>query len=52
MRLADVNVKCLGLRQFTVRQVVFKWRHFNTVATLCRGGHPAKVTPKAQHVAL
>lgn len=40
--------KCLGINQSTARQIVYKWRHFSTVATLPRSMHPAKMTTKSQ----
>lgn len=38
--------KCLGIHQLTVRQIIYTWRQFSTVATLPRSGHSAKKTPK------
>ena len=35
------------VHQSTVRQIVFKWRKFSTVATLPRSGRPAKMTARA-----
>ena len=40
--------KSLDVHQSTVRQIVYKWRKFSTVATLLRSGHPAKMTARAQ----
>ena len=40
--------KSLDVHQSTVRQNVYKWRMFSTVATLPRSGHPAKMTARAQ----
>ena len=31
-----------------VRQIVYKWRKFSTLATLPRSGRPAKMTARAQ----
>jgi hypothetical protein len=31
-----------------VRQIIYKWREFSTVATLPRSGRPAKITARAQ----
>ena len=31
-----------------VRQIVYKWRKFRTVATLPRSGRPAKMTARSQ----
>jgi transposase len=36
------------MRQSKVRQIVYKWRKFSTVATLPRSGRPAKMTARAQ----
>ncbi|KAI4787057.1 hypothetical protein KUCAC02_036710 [Chaenocephalus aceratus] len=38
----------LDVHQSTVRQVVYKWRKFSTVATLPRSGRPVKMTARAQ----
>ena len=38
----------LDVHQSTVRQIVYKWKKFSTVATLPRNGHPAKMTARAQ----
>ena len=40
--------KSLDVHQSTVRQIVYKWRKFSTVATLPRSGRPAKMTARAQ----
>ena len=41
--------KSLDVHQSTtVRQIVYKWRKFSTVATLPRSGRPAKMTTIAQ----
>ena len=40
--------KKLDVHQSTVRQIVYKWRKFSTLATLPRSGHPAKMTARAQ----
>ena len=34
--------------QSTVRQIIYKWRKFSTVAALPRSGRPAKMTTRAQ----
>ncbi|CAH2321100.1 ankyrin repeat domain 49 isoform X1 [Pelobates cultripes] len=39
--------KTLGLHLSTVRAIVYKWRRFNTTATLPRSGRPAKMSQKA-----
>jgi transposase len=44
--------KDLGVHQSTVRQNVYKWRRFTTVAPLPRTGRPAKITPRAQRAIL
>jgi transposase len=41
--------KSLDVHQSTVRQIVYKWRKFSTVATLPRSGCPAKINARAQH---
>jgi transposase len=41
-------LKSLDVHRSTVRQMVYKWRKFSTVATLPRTGHPAKRTARAQ----
>jgi transposase len=41
--------KSLGVHQSKVRQIVYKWRKFSTVATLPMSGHPAKMTAREQH---
>ncbi|XP_034066668.1 guanine nucleotide-binding protein G(I)/G(S)/G(O) subunit gamma-10 isoform X1 [Gymnodraco acuticeps] len=38
----------LDVHQSTVRQIVYKWRKFSTVATLPRSGRPVKMTARAQ----
>ena len=38
----------LDVHQSTVRQNVYKWRKFITVATLPRSGRPEKMTARAQ----
>uniref|UniRef100_A0AAR2K185 Transposase Tc1-like domain-containing protein n=1 Tax=Pygocentrus nattereri TaxID=42514 RepID=A0AAR2K185_PYGNA len=40
--------KTLEIHQSTVRQTIYKWRQFGTVATLPRSGRPVKMTPRAQ----
>ena len=40
--------KSLDVYQSTVRQNVYKWRKFSTVATLARSDRPAKITARAQ----
>ena len=40
--------KILEIHQSTMRQTIYKWRHFGTVATLPRCGRPVKKTPRAQ----
>ena len=40
--------KSLDAHQSTVRQIVYKWRKFSTVATLPRSGCPAEMTARAQ----
>lgn len=40
--------KTIGIHQSTVRNIIRKWRLFNTVATLPRSGRPSKLTPRAQ----
>ena len=40
--------KSLDVHQSTVRQIVYKWRKFSTVATLPRSCRPAKMTSRAQ----
>lgn len=40
--------KSLDVHVSTVRQIIYKWREFNTVATLPRRGRPAKISPRAQ----
>ena len=40
--------KSLDVHQSTVRQIVYKWRKFSTVATLPGNGCPAKMTARAQ----
>ena len=40
--------KSLDVHQSTVRQIVYKWRKFSTVATLPRSDRPAKMTARAQ----
>ena len=40
--------KSLDVHQSTVRQIVYTWRKFSTVATLLKNGHPAKMTARAQ----
>jgi transposase len=47
LRIVDLH-KNLDVHQFTVRQIVYKWRKFSTVATLPRSGRPAKMTARAQ----
>ena len=41
--------KSLDVHRSTVRQIVYKWRKFSTVATLPRSGRTAKMTARAQH---
>lgn len=40
--------KSLDVHQSTVREVVYKWREFGTVASLPRSGRPPKMTPRVQ----
>ena len=40
--------KSLDVHQSSVRQIVYKWRKFSTVATLPKSGRPAKMTARAQ----
>lgn len=40
--------KSLDVHVSTVRQIIYKWREFKTVATLPRRGRPAKMTARAQ----
>jgi transposase len=40
--------KSLDVHQSTVRQIVYKWRKFSTVATLPMSSRPAKMTAKGQ----
>jgi transposase len=40
--------KSLDVHQSTVRQIVYKWRKFSTVATPPRSGRPAKMTARTQ----
>ena len=40
--------KSLDVHKSTVRQIVYKWRKFSTVATLPRSGRPAKMPARAQ----
>uniref|UniRef100_A0A3B3R2T1 Tc1-like transposase DDE domain-containing protein n=1 Tax=Paramormyrops kingsleyae TaxID=1676925 RepID=A0A3B3R2T1_9TELE len=40
--------KSLDVHVSTVRQTVYKWKKFSTVATLPRRGHPVKMTARAQ----
>ena len=40
--------KSLDVHHSTVRQIVYKWRKFSTVATLPRNRRPAKMTARAQ----
>ncbi|XP_073453489.1 uncharacterized protein [Aquarana catesbeiana] len=40
--------KDLDLHQSTVRQIVYKWKKFSTVATLPRSGRPTKISAKAR----
>ena len=40
--------KSIDVHQSTVRQVVYKWRKFSTVANLPRSDCPAKMTARAQ----
>ena len=40
--------KSLDVHQSTVRQIVYKWRKFSTIATLPRSSRPAKMTARAQ----
>ena len=41
--------KNLDVHQSTVRQIVYEWRKFSTVATLPRSGCSAKMTARPQH---
>uniref|UniRef100_A0A3B4TNE5 Uncharacterized protein n=1 Tax=Seriola dumerili TaxID=41447 RepID=A0A3B4TNE5_SERDU len=40
--------KTLEIHQSTVRQTIYKWRHFGNVATLPRSGRPVRMTPRPQ----
>lgn len=40
--------KDLDMHQSTVRQIVYKWKKFSTVATLPRSGRPTKIGAKAR----
>ena len=40
--------KTLEIHQSTVRQTIYKWGQFGTVATLARSRRPVKMTPRAQ----
>ena len=40
--------KSLDVHVSMVRQIVYKWRKFSTVATLPRRGRPVKMTARAQ----
>ena len=40
--------KIPDVHQSTVRQIVYKWRKFSTVATLPRSGHLANMTARTQ----
>ena len=40
--------KSLDVHQSMVRQIVYKWRKFSTVATFPRNCCPAKMTERAQ----
>ena len=40
--------KSISKSQSMVRQIVYKWRNYSTVATLPRSGRPAKMTATAQ----
>ena len=44
---AGKGYKSISKSQSMVRQIVYKWRKFSTVATLPRSGHPAKMTARA-----
>ncbi|XP_040177630.1 spore wall protein 2-like isoform X2 [Rana temporaria] len=44
--------KDLDLHQSTVRQIVYKWKKFSTVATLPRSGRPTKIGAKARRTIL
>ena len=46
--VTKVSLKSLDVHQFTVRQIVYKWRKVSTVATLPRSVRPAKMTARAQ----
>lgn len=50
MKLGRVTKVSLSLdvHEFTVQQIVYKWRKFSTVATLPRSGHLVKMTVRAQ----
>uniref|UniRef100_A0A8C5Q2G5 Transposase n=1 Tax=Leptobrachium leishanense TaxID=445787 RepID=A0A8C5Q2G5_9ANUR len=41
--------KSLDVHVSMVRQTVYKWRKFSTVATVPRHGRPVKMTARAQH---
>ena len=40
--------KSLDVHVSTVRQIIYKWREFKTVATLPGGGRPTKMTARVQ----
>ncbi|KAM5138933.1 uncharacterized protein ACMZJ9_016389 [Mantella aurantiaca] len=44
--------KDLDLHQSTVRQIVYKWKKFSTVATLPRSGRPTKISARARRTIL
>ncbi|KAF7649425.1 hypothetical protein LDENG_00140680 [Lucifuga dentata] len=44
--------KNLHVHRSTVRQIIYKWKKFSTVATLPRSGRPTKIAPRAQRALL
>jgi hypothetical protein len=45
---AGKGYKRMDAHQSMVRQIVYKWRKFSTVATLPRRGRPAKMTARVK----
>lgn len=43
-----IIARTLGIHLSTVREIVHKWRRFNTVATLPRSGRPTKTSAKTK----
>jgi len=42
--------KQFEVHQYTVRNIIHKWKTFKTVANLPRRGHPSKFTPRSDRV--